>query len=370
VSEALFIVNPETKDLQKISSVSLSAIGVKERADLEEWVKVHPEILGEPLLVVTSEFDRFDKSTKRLDVLALDKDGKLVVIELKLDLSHSLADQQALRYAAFCSTMTMEDVVDAMARFHNVSTDEARVKAIDFLEIDELPELDNRPRIILAAGALEDQELTSTVLWLRTFGVDITCVELTPFRLPEGVLILVPKTIIPLPETRDYEVRVQKKDAAQVSPSTLPPEYPPLFKAIAEAFAKLQPRFNLRSSPKSGCLWASVGYGSVHYELAPYRSKKYLAISLHLEADDDELNQACLAPIAEEEEAVAQGVDVPFVAESWGKRWAHAEFRLPYEDLRDTGHLAPEAARLMKILMDRTWPLLEPVLRETSGRKV
>ena len=34
--------------------------------------------------MITSEFDRFDKSDRRLDILALDRAGRLVVVELKL----------------------------------------------------------------------------------------------------------------------------------------------------------------------------------------------------------------------------------------------------------------------------------------------
>jgi hypothetical protein len=74
-----------------------------------------------------------------------------------------------------------------------------------------LQELGDRPRIILAAGSIDDQELTSTVLWLRGFDIDISCVELTPYRL-SGSIILVPRTIIPIPEARDYQIRVQRKE--------------------------------------------------------------------------------------------------------------------------------------------------------------
>jgi hypothetical protein len=60
----------------------------------------------------------------------LDKSGCLVVIELKLDLSRTFADQQAIRYAAFCSTMTMDQVIAAMSAFHKCSDDEAAQKAL------------------------------------------------------------------------------------------------------------------------------------------------------------------------------------------------------------------------------------------------
>jgi RecB family endonuclease NucS len=41
-----------------------------------------PQILEEDLLIVTNEYNKFDKTRERLDLLALNRDGKLVIIEL------------------------------------------------------------------------------------------------------------------------------------------------------------------------------------------------------------------------------------------------------------------------------------------------
>lgn len=55
------------------------------------------------------------------------------------------------------------------------------------------------------------------MLWLRTFKVDISCVEITPYRMPDGHIVIVPRVIIPLPEAADYVVKAEKKDAEQGS---------------------------------------------------------------------------------------------------------------------------------------------------------
>jgi hypothetical protein len=69
MSDPVYLVNSITKAPLRIEPVSFSALNVRERQDLEEWVLTHPELLGEPLLVITSEFARFDRSNRRLDVL-------------------------------------------------------------------------------------------------------------------------------------------------------------------------------------------------------------------------------------------------------------------------------------------------------------
>src|ERR1035437_8461379 len=107
------VLRDQNANLHPMTPMSCSDLGVKERQDLENWIIQEPRILGlgAELLLITTEYDRFDKSDKRLNLLALDRSGNLVVIELKLDAAKTLADLQAVRYAAFCSTMTFKTMV-------------------------------------------------------------------------------------------------------------------------------------------------------------------------------------------------------------------------------------------------------------------
>ena len=123
-----YVVDPATREPVRLGPVSFRDIGVRERDDLERWIAKDPGLLGERLLVISSEFSGFDKSNRRLDILALDSKGSIVIIELKLDANRSLADQQAIRYAAMCSDMTMDDVVRALAESDGCSTSEAEDK--------------------------------------------------------------------------------------------------------------------------------------------------------------------------------------------------------------------------------------------------
>jgi len=48
--------------------------------------------LREDLPSVTTEYDKFNKIKDRLDILAIDKNGKLVIIELKRDIADRFVD--------------------------------------------------------------------------------------------------------------------------------------------------------------------------------------------------------------------------------------------------------------------------------------
>ncbi|HEY2415314.1 MAG TPA: hypothetical protein VGI40_23930 [Pirellulaceae bacterium] len=365
--EPIYLVAPTTKTLTEVRQATFATLGVQERRDLEAWILSHPNVLGEPLLVVTTEFDRFDKSERRLDILALDKEGALVVVELKLELSRSFADQQAVRYAAFCSTMTAEQLVEAMAAYLRCTTDEARSRIRDFLEVDELPELGNQPRIILAAGTLDDEELTSTVLWLRTFGVDISCVELKPYELPGGELILVPRTIIPLPEARNYQVRVEQKQAITTQRSKQPSSLQHLWNLIADQFNSLALPLKVTSRTGGNFLPLKIGHSEMHYEWIPLKTKRMLRVALHFESPDREINERRLQEIAAHRQEIAMGVEYLFFAGDFGKLWKTAEFQLPWDDTTPDDRIAPEAVCAMKILVERTYPTVKTLMGSPNG---
>lgn len=81
----IFSVDQENSDLSMIREKSFANLDILIHRVFQEWVVTYPEILGEELLIIQPEYSKFEETRDRLDVLALDKHGKLVVVELKLD---------------------------------------------------------------------------------------------------------------------------------------------------------------------------------------------------------------------------------------------------------------------------------------------
>ncbi|MBB3836989.1 hypothetical protein FHS57_000971 [Runella defluvii] len=209
LSPLLIIDQANPEHFVSTYSESFADFNIWERKHIQEWIRKEPRILGEELFIVTIEFDRFKESSDRLDVLALDKKGNLVVVELKRDEFAGYADLQALRYAAMVSSMTLENlihyVVDYRRKYYqeyDYNSDRALEELKEFVEKDDFSELSNRPRIILCSENFSS-ELTTTVLWLNKCSLDITCVRIRPHRVGDKIVV-VPSVIIPVPEAKQY----------------------------------------------------------------------------------------------------------------------------------------------------------------------
>ena len=206
----LFRVNADDKTSVAVREVDFSELGLHERDDIQKWVAANPRILDQDLLVVTEEFSEFDKTDERLDLLAVDSAGNLVVIELKRDDTGADVHWQAIKYASYLHRATPDEIVRMLAAYKRVSDDEATEQLRQHLGADDLEKLNTDQRIILASHRFAP-EVTSAVLWLneRTASDLITCIQLTPYRDERtDCLYLQATTIIPVSGTDAYRIQI------------------------------------------------------------------------------------------------------------------------------------------------------------------
>lgn len=201
-----------------VRPVTFQALDAREVQEIERWLKHEPGVMGEPLKIVANQLAGFDKTLDRLDLLALDRNSKLVIIEIKRDDSSKSQDLQALRYAAYCSALTAEQVVglyrsyERNERGREVTAAEARAELENFIRAESLDALDedDQPRMILVASGFQ-VGVTNTTLWLlRNSELDITCVQVQPYEI-NGEIVLASTVLIPLPEAEEYQSRLKEK---------------------------------------------------------------------------------------------------------------------------------------------------------------
>lgn len=227
----MYRINKATNNISKLEERLFSDLKFREREHLQEWIAKNPEILGEDLLIIQKEYSGFDDTNERLDLLAVDKDGNLVIIENKLDDTGRNVVWQALKYASYCSTFTTKNIIDIYQKFldSNGVSENAKDNLMEFLSVEEEELLLNSEdqRIFFVANHFR-KEVTSTVLWLLNKDVQFKCFRATPYSMGEELFLQVDQ-IIPLPETEEFMIHVKEKEKEESSKS----------KAVEKSKAKL-----------------------------------------------------------------------------------------------------------------------------------
>ena len=207
----LFRINPDTRESESITEVEFAALGFQERRDIQEWVASNPNILGQNLLIIGKEFSGFDRTNERLDLLAIEPDGTLVIIELKRDDTGSDAHWQAIKYASYFRHAHDDSIIRMLAAYKDVSEEDAGSMLLKHLGDDDFSSLNHDQRIILASHRFAP-EVTSAVLWLNEKAPEdnlITCVQLIPYvDSKTDALYVQANTIIPTPGMEDYIIGI------------------------------------------------------------------------------------------------------------------------------------------------------------------
>lgn len=216
----MFRINREKNIVESLEQSTFSELGFRERENLQEWICQNPEMFGEDLLIIQKEFDGFSETRERLDLLALDKDGNLVIIENKLDDTGRDVVWQSLKYASYCSNLTKAQIIQIyqgyLNRHHKGEDAEENIQEFLEKDMDEiLLNSGNHQRIFFVAANFR-KEVTSTVLWLLGYGIHMHCYKVTPFKSGEDLFLNV-EQIIPTPEAEDFMIGMSAKEASEKS---------------------------------------------------------------------------------------------------------------------------------------------------------
>ena len=217
----MFRVDRVENRIHRLEEKRFSDLGLRERENLQEWLAATPDALGEELLIIQKEFDGFADTRERLDLLALDKNGQLVIIENKLDDTGRDVVWQAIKYAAYCSNLTKTQIVEIFQQYlDRVSPDRNAENTIcEFLDEDSLDEIvlngGNDQRLMFIAANFR-KEVTAAVLWLLGHGLRAQCFRVVPHGFGEELFIDL-QQIIPTPEAADYMIGMATKGAEEKS---------------------------------------------------------------------------------------------------------------------------------------------------------
>lgn len=207
-------IDRQKKAFTRLETPRLAEVSIAERSDLQEYIYNSPEAffeeIGQRLFLVAKEIQPSDDVEDRIDLLALDKDGNAVIIELKRG-NHKLQMFQAISYAGMVATWEPGD-------FLNHLSTEKNEKLQEFLEV-EIDEINRRQRMILVAEDFDYSVLIGAEWLNEKYEVDIICCRISLSKdAATGAEFLVCSNIFPAPKVAQQAVRRGRRRAGGGKP--------------------------------------------------------------------------------------------------------------------------------------------------------
>lgn len=221
---------------KEIEPITLTSLGVKE-VNLEDLIVKHPGLLNRndylpgkdgdanaDLLIIDRQ--PMTMTRKRGDLFGIDREGYLVIVEIKRDAKdeknrREAMEFQAIRYAASSRKLTVDGILDRYAAYlrkmmgateidlkelalkhlcaHLSNEDHEYVGVADLAQVIQPRE---KQKIYLVASDFE-RDLLSGCAWLREHQIDIYCFRLRPYQIGTQV-VLERERLIPPPELDDF----------------------------------------------------------------------------------------------------------------------------------------------------------------------
>jgi phosphoribosyl-ATP pyrophosphohydrolase len=135
---------------------------------IQKWVESDISIISDDLILIGSKV--ITDHNKEIDILAIDSEGDLVIIELKRDKTPREVVSQALDYAAYCATLSEDDINKLLQKCGSSETVEDLLiaKGFSYEDIDI-----NEDQKVLIVGTSIDPITERIVRFLSSKAVQI-----------------------------------------------------------------------------------------------------------------------------------------------------------------------------------------------------
>jgi len=231
-----------------------------EETILEDWLESNPDGIvedGRILIIgrqVVTNFGGF------IDLLGLDREGDVVVVELKRDRTPRDTIAQCIEYASFAEqldTDQLEGILRSYLNDESLSLAEHHREYFK-LESDEAIAFNKDQRIVIV-GQRVTPEIRQSATFLRSKGLRVTCVEFTFFQEVGGTRLF----------SQEIVVGMESEKPKQISSGSLPVvnETGFLFSADENGKAVFTRIMGLAKSKAMPIHWGTKGF-SLNVDLA------------------------------------------------------------------------------------------------------
>jgi ribosomal protein S24E len=166
--------------------------GRREALDLESWLESDPSIIRPGLRFIGRQVPT---RSGPLDLLAIDRTGSVIIVELKRDRLPREALAQAIDYAADVATWSLEKLGEVCTSYSGQALEDVLGDAFPDIDLESLT-INGTQRIVLVGFALESA-LERMIQWIsEAYGVAINAVVLKYVRTANGAELLTRAAVI------------------------------------------------------------------------------------------------------------------------------------------------------------------------------
>lgn len=332
----MFRIDKQKNVITQIEEKKFVELGFREREHLQEWIAKLPSCLGEELLIIQKEFDGFDGTSERLDLLGIDKSGNLVIIENKLDDSGRDVIWQAIKYASYCSSLTKSEIVDIYTKYlqKEQKKENPKEKILDFMGAQDWEVIElNKPqsqRIFFVAANFR-KEVTSTALWLLNYNIKVKCFKVIPYQNGDEIFLDV-RQVIPMQDSEDLMIRMAEKNQDILVSREKNMERIEINKKFwgkfLDACNAKSDLFQNLSPSKDSWLWKSAGISGLGYTVVI--SGTYAKVEFQFNTPDRENNKILFDKIYAQRERIESeiGLQLDWQRGPEDRRYSKVQYEL------------------------------------------
>ena len=192
---AIFKLKKESNSIENAVLVSASKTNLELEKHLENWLENSPwAIAQEPLLIIGRQTTAVTNEYGAIfpDLLGIDKEGNLVIIELKKGRTPREVIVQLLEYAAWANELSDSKIYDLSASYFSTIDMGKDIETLflETFETDEFPELNQRLRLFIAAEEISPSVAKVCRFLRQVHGVDVNCVQFSIFQTESGEILI------------------------------------------------------------------------------------------------------------------------------------------------------------------------------------
>ena len=224
-----------------------------QEALLEEWLNKNPEGILEDGKVfvfgrqVRTSFDTF------IDLLGMDREGNLIVIELKRSRTPRDTIAQALEYASFAKTLDYEQLEGIFQTYQSDPSVSLKQWHKGFFDLSEEEGVSfNKEQRLVIVGQKITSPIRQTAIFLNDHGVMVTCVEFTFFQTQNGERLFSIDTLIASQSEKGLPIQAGRREPMDCSR---------FFDRLDESIKPVaQNILALAELPSFGVRWTATGF--------------------------------------------------------------------------------------------------------------